>query len=99
MRETFSGITGFEWDEGNRDKNKEKHNVANGETEQVFFNEPLIVLDDERHSQLEQRFAAFGVTDAGRKLMVVYTLRRDKIRVISARDMHRKEREFYERES
>ncbi len=99
MNESFSGLAGFEWDAGNRTKNKEKHDVSTGETEQVFFNEPLIILDDAKHSKAEKRVAAFGVTDAGRRLVVVYTVRGDKIRVISARDMHKKERAFYEQES
>ena len=99
MKETFNGLVGFEWDAGNRDKNLTKHNVSTGEAEQMFFNEPLIIIDDAKHSQSEERFAAFGVADTGRKLVVVYTIRGDKIRVISARDMHKKEREFYEKEN
>jgi uncharacterized DUF497 family protein len=62
----------------------------------VFFNEPLLVLDDLKHSTTEKRWAAFGKTDAGRLLTVVFTIRGKLIRVISARDMHRKERAFYE---
>ena len=99
MKETFSGLTGFEWDDGNRNKSQAKHRVSMGEAEQVFFNEPLIVIDDAKHSKTEKRFAAFGVTDAGRRLVAIYTIRGDKIRVISTRDMHKKERVFYENES
>jgi len=88
-------FTGFEWDAGNREKNL-KHNVHASECEQVFFNEPLLLLDDPKHSLAEDRFAAFGQTDQGRKLVVVYTQRGNLLRVISARDMNRREREFYE---
>ena len=98
MKETFKGVVGFDWDAGNRDKNKTKHGVLTGESEQVFFNEPLIVVDDAKHSQSERRFAAFGATNAGRKLVVVFTVRKKKIRVISARDMNRKERAFHDKE-
>jgi uncharacterized DUF497 family protein len=99
MKEAFKGLVGFEWDDGNRDKNKVKHGVSTGETEQVFFNDPLIILEDEKHSQTEKRFAAFGTPDTGRKLVVVYTIRGDRIRAISARDMQKKERTFYEQQS
>lgn len=99
MKETFEGISGFEWDDGNREKNKIKHGVSTGESEQVFFNEPLIILNDKKHSQIEQRFAAFGITNTGRMLMIVYTIRNSRIRIISARDMNKKERVFYEKQN
>lgn len=86
---------GFDWDEGNWRKN-EKHGVNPWECEQVFFNQPLVILDDAKHSITEDRMAAFGRSDSGRKLVVVYTRRANKIRVISARDMDQKERKFYE---
>ncbi|MCU0857763.1 MAG: BrnT family toxin [Pontiellaceae bacterium] len=89
-------MTGFEWDEGNRDKNQLKHKVSNGECEEVFFNQPLIILEDKAHSQNEARYAAYGVTDDGRRLIICFTVRKTKLRVISARDMHKKERQFYE---
>jgi uncharacterized DUF497 family protein len=96
MQSGFSQIDGFEWDEGNRDKNRLKHRVSAGECEEIFFNQPLIILDDEAHSHDEARYAAYGVTNEGRRLMVYFTVRETKYRVISARDMHRKERQFYE---
>jgi uncharacterized protein len=71
--------------------------VIHWECEQVFFNQPLIVLDDAKHSDKEERFAAFGQTDTGRKLTIVYTVRGTLLRVISARDMNKKERLFYEK--
>lgn len=94
----FPKITGFQWDEGNLLKNWEKHGVSHLEAEQVFFNEPLIVEDDVKHSQDEPRWYGLGSTDAKRMLMVVFTIRSTEIRVISARDMNRKERRVYEKE-
>jgi uncharacterized DUF497 family protein len=90
-------VTGFDWDEGNARKSAEKHSVSQGEAEQIFFNEPLLLLPDRKHSDKEQRFHALGKTQDGRLLHVSFTLRDGGklIRVISARDMHRKERMFY----
>ncbi|MFU8780912.1 MAG: BrnT family toxin [Kiritimatiellia bacterium] len=95
MLTDYPEFEGFDWDDGNRDKNL-KHAVRSLECEQVFFNEPLIILDDPKHSVAEKRFAAFGQTDAARRLVIIYTLRRKRLRVISARDMNRRERAFYE---
>ena len=91
-------ITSFDWDEGNARKN-EKHGVSMAEAEQVFFNCPLLVLEDIKHSRKELRFHALGKTDTGRLLHITFTLRcaGEKIRVISARGMHRKERAIYEK--
>ena len=90
-------ITGFEWDDGNARKN-ERHEVSTAESEQMFFNAPLLLLADARHSEDESRFHALGKTNEGRLLHIAFTLRQAgvKIRVISARDMHRKERVIYE---
>jgi len=90
-------IVGFNWDDGNARKN-EKHGVSTAEAEQVFFNVPLLLLDDASHSQKEPRLHALGKTDEGRMLHITFTLRQagQLIRVISARDMHRKERAIYE---
>ena len=96
MKDEFENIVGFLWDEGNADKNWIAHPVENWECEQIFFNDSLLILDDPRHSAAEKRWAAFGRTDAGRLLTVVFTKRGKMIRVISARDMSRKERRFYE---
>jgi uncharacterized DUF497 family protein len=91
-------VSGFEWDAGNERKSAEKHGVSQGEAEQVFFNQPLLVLEDVRHGAVESRFHALGRTNAGRPLHITFTLRRADIviRVISARDMNRKERAVYE---
>ena len=93
-------ITGFDWDDSNARKSFEKHDVSQPESEQIFFNEPLLVVGDDKHSQEETRYHALGITDSGRLLHVTFTLRLKNtlIRVISARDMHRKERNIYEQE-
>jgi len=93
----LAAITDFEWDAGNRGKNL-RHGVSDAEAEQVFFSQPLLLLFDGRHSDVEPRFHALGRTVAGRGLHVTFTLRAGnaRIRVISARDMHRKERVVYE---
>jgi len=88
---------GFQWDEGNKNKNLIKHQVENWECEQVFLNEPLLILDDPKHSLTEKRWAAFGMTDIGRYLVIIFTKRGKFLRVISARDMNRKESWFYEK--
>jgi len=92
----LNSVTGFDWDDGNGRKN-EKHSVSLSEAEQVFFNDPLVILEDSRHSNREVRFHALGKTDLGRLLHITFTLRYNitMIRVISARDMHRKERTSY----
>jgi uncharacterized DUF497 family protein len=90
-------ITGFDWDAGNTRKN-DKHGVSMAEAEQVFFNAPLLLVADEQHSQQEPRHHALGSTDERRRLHFTFTLRKagSQIRVVSARDMHRKERAIYE---
>jgi len=96
MENEFDNFVGFQWDQGNIDKNLIKHNVENWESEQVFFNKPLLVLDDPKHSIHEKRWAALGKTDADRFLIVIFTRKGGLIRVISARDMNKKERKFYD---
>jgi uncharacterized DUF497 family protein len=93
----LSKITGFNWDDGNTRKN-EKHGVSMAEAEQIFFNSPLLLSEDAAHSQQEPRIHALGKTDDGRALHITFTLRQSAllIRVISARDMHRKERAIYD---
>ena len=94
-------ITGFEWDHGNARKSEDKHGVSMAESEQVFFNSPLLMLADAAHSQSEPRIHALGKSDDGRALHITFTLRGNGrlIRVISARDMHRKERMIYDQAS
>jgi uncharacterized DUF497 family protein len=92
-------FTEFDWDDGNRQKNWKTHNVAWWECEEAFFQQPLYVLPDPKHSTGEQRFYALGVTNIGRLLFLVFTRRKHKIRVISARDMSKKERKAYYEEA
>jgi len=89
----------FQRDHGNERKNSDKHNVSKEEAGQVFFNQPLLLLEDKMHSQGENRFHALGKTDNERKLHITFTIRNRKIRVISARPMHKKERKSYEENS
>jgi uncharacterized DUF497 family protein len=96
MKREGSAPTEFDWDKGNIAKNQEKHKVGFIECEQVFFNKPLKIYRDKVHSQLEKRYIALGITDRKRKLLISFTIRNNKIRVISARDASRKERSFYE---
>lgn len=88
----ITNCAGFEWDKGNLIENWEKHGVTAPECEQIFFNKPLVTGSDEKHSQQEARFHSLGQTDTGRLLFVVFTVRNNLIRVISARDMNQKER-------
>ena len=88
-------IIGFDWNEGNFNKNWTKHQVSNAECEEIFFNLPLLVADDRKHSQNEKRYYALGKTNEGRELFIAFTVRDQKIRVISARDMSKKESVYY----
>jgi uncharacterized DUF497 family protein len=87
----------FEWDKGNIDKNYIKHKVTNQEAEEVFSNEPLIISEDVKHSFKEIRFKALGKTNKDRRLFASFMIRNDKVRVISIRDMNKKEVMAYEK--
>ena len=87
----------FNWDDGNILKNELKHNLSWQQIEELFFNEPLLLFKDEKHSDdTECRCAALGTIDDGTLITVIFTKRKNKIRVISARPMSKKERSFYE---
>ena len=90
-------VIGFEWDSGNRRKNEVKHSVTQMEAEEVFFNNPLLISIDDKYSEIENRYLALGKTNKDRGLTIIFTLRQNGtlIRVISARDQHRKERHLY----
>lgn len=88
----------FEWDKGNIDKNLKRHVVTNKEAEEVFKNEPLLISEDVKHSMLERRYQALGKTDKNRLLFLSFTVRHDHVRIISIRDMSRRERRSYEKE-
>lgn len=96
---SINNFTGFEWDVGNINKNFLKHSITIYESEEVFFNEPLVVYVDEKHSLLENRYFALGISNTGKQLLIVFTTRREFIRVISARPMSKKERIIYEKAS
>jgi len=87
--------TGFQWDKGNLDKNWILHQVKKLECEQIFFNQPLLLGDDKKHSKIETRYFALGKADEGRRLFIICTIRKNLIRIISARDMNKKEKEVY----
>jgi len=87
----------FQWDHGNERKNLDKHSVTQNECEEVFFNTPLLTNNDELHSITENRYYLLGLTNNNRKLFIVFTIRHSLIRIISARDMSRKERVIYEK--
>ena len=92
---TLPEFDGFDWRGGNAEKNLDRHQVTPLETEQVFFNTPLLAGGDPAHSDKENRFFALGQTDEGRELFVAFTMRARRLRVVSARDMSRKERRVY----
>ncbi len=89
-------IVGFDWDDGNIHKNEDKHGLKWLVIEEVFFHEPLVIVEDFKHSDKECRCVAYGKNDAQDFLTVVFTIREDNIRVISARAMNKKEKKFYE---
>lgn len=93
--EYWQTILGFDWDQRNISKSWAKHGISPFESEEIFFNQPLLVISDDPHSADEKRFYALGKTDKGRYLFVSFTMRDHKIRVISARTMSRKERSVY----
>ena len=95
LDEFFSGLEGFEWDDGNSDKNWHRHAVRQVEAEQTLLNRPLLLALDDKHSHQEPRFIVLGQTDTQRQLAVVFTVRGTRIRVISARPMSQPERRIY----
>ena len=97
MADTLRGITGFEWDEGNSAKNEAKHGVTNRESEEIFFNKPLLIARSSKGGK-ETRYVALGKTSGSRLLTVVSSVRAKRIRAISARPMSRNERKLYEEE-
>ncbi len=96
--EEVQKCTGFQWDRYNFQKNWDKHGVSPVESEQTFFNKPLLIVKDIQHSQEEDRFFVLGKTDQDRRLFIAFTIRKKLIRVISSRDMNKKEREINEKE-
>lgn len=96
----LSTLLGFDWDSANINKNWVKHKVSNLECEQIFLNDPLLLLPDTKHSSKEIRYYVLGRTDHDRLLLVTFTIRRQQlIRIISSRLMNKKERLHYEKNS
>ncbi len=93
----FENVEGFDWNQANINKNLVKHNVDWKEAEEVFDNQPIIVAEDPKHSLLEQRYSARGKTNNNRKLTIIFTIRNNSVRIISARDQNRGERSQYEK--
>ncbi len=93
----FDDVVGFEWDGHNRDKNFIAHGVANEECEEVFFDPNKKIFEDTIHSESENRSILIGCTNARRLLFIVFTLRKSKVRVISARDLNKREQKLYEK--
>ena len=94
-KKILENCTGFDWDQSNQTKNWDQHDVSSGECEQIFFNKPLIIKRDKEHSKTENRYYVLGRTNANRLLFVVFMVRNEKIRIISARDMTDAEIERY----
>jgi uncharacterized DUF497 family protein len=91
----IESLAGFEWDAGNSQKNWTSHRVTQAEAEEVFFNLPVFLLEDAKHSARERRYNVLGRSNGDRLLSVIFTVRGDRVRVISARPMSRKERTAY----
>jgi len=94
-KDRLAACTGFDWDEDNAVKNWERHRVTPEEAEDVFFHDPFVMRSDAAHSKRERRYWALGKTVRNRRLFVAFTIRGTLIRVISARDMNRREDEEY----
>ena len=92
----FADVVGFEWDDGNRDKNLTKHGVTSAQCEEVFEDKKRVISPDIQHSEMERRYLVIGKTRHGKLLRIAFTLREDRIRVISARPTNRKEKPLYE---
>jgi uncharacterized DUF497 family protein len=98
LPEYFGELTGFQWDSGNSEKNWLAHGVSRAETEQVFFNRPVLVVHGAGQSDAETRYYVLGRTNAGRDLTIVFTVRGTLVRPILARDMSRRERRLHREE-
>jgi uncharacterized protein len=95
LEELLEDCNGFDWGAGNSSKILDRHPVTPAECEEIFSNHPVVVSEDVAHSMHEARMYALGQTDAGRLTFVAFTIRGRLIRVISARDLSRKERKVY----
>lgn len=94
---TDSVAISFEWDKWNQDKSFNKHHVTKQEAEEIFEDDKKVIFSDIKHSESEKRFVLIGKTKQGRLLYQIFTIRGDKIRIISSRDANRKEVPYYEK--
>lgn len=94
-KDFLPGPTIFEWDSGNIDKNPIKHGIKNEESESIFFDTNSIFAKDLKHSKIEHRYQILGKSKSGRMLSIFFTIRKEKIRIISSRQMNVKEKKFY----
>ena len=92
----FAGVVGFEWDGGNKDKNLKKHGVSSDECEDVFQDAKRQFYPDIEHSTTEKRHVVVGATKGGKILRIAFTIRNERVRVISSRAINRKERKLYD---
>lgn len=86
----------FEWDDNKAESNALKHGITFDEAVTVFADPDLLFTEDSRHSQGEEREWAIGETENGSIVVVVFTMRDEQIRIISAREATKKERQRYE---
>lgn len=93
----LSKVKGFQWDKGNVDKSYQKHGITPNEAEEVFLDENILLLEDIKHSKQEERFEAIGKIVKDKILFLAFTIRKNKIRIISARIANKKERRQYEK--
>ena len=93
----YEKTVAFDWDKGNTHKNRLKHGITPEESESVFLDSDALVIPDIRHSKTEKRFILVGTSEKDRYIFIVFTIRNEKIRIISSRRMHRKEKETYEK--
>lgn len=92
-------ILEFEWDKGNLDKSYQKHGITTNEAEEIFLDDDLVELNDIKHSQVEKRFLAIGKTFQKKILLAAFTVRKNKIRIISIRRANNKERRIYSKKN
>ena len=87
----------FDWDQWNIQKNESKHGVSKIEAESAFFDHKYSLFKDQKHStKSEERLILYGKSIENRILMIGFTVRLSKIRIITARPASKKERKIYE---
>lgn len=91
-------VEGFDWDRANISHIK-NHNVIPEEAEEAFFDPNNVIKKDVKHSFTEERFIILAKTKKSRLLYQVFTLRKNAIRVISSRNINKKEVKLYEKKT